>query len=200
MTYRELEELGDRLARLLRPAGCEKGGRVGLLLPKSMPAIVGMVGAVKAGCVYVPMDTASPAARLAKIIDASEPKCILAISSTTNLLEAALLDQPIRKAVRVGVLEPGKPAGADAAFSWDDLSSVSPLPVASNTNPGDAAHILFTSGSTGTPKGVVITHSNVIYFLKWAIGYFQTAASDRISCHPLLHFDLSTFDIWGTFL
>src|SRR5437870_7183109 len=93
ITYRELEESGNRLARLLRASGCEKGDRVGLLLPKSIPAIVGMLGAVKAGCVYVPMDTASPAARLAKIIDASEPKCILAISSTTNLLEAALLDQ-----------------------------------------------------------------------------------------------------------
>src|SRR5690349_13361585 len=71
-TYQELEDSGARLARALRLAGCRKGDRVGLLLPKSIPAIVGMLGTLKAGCVYVPLDAASPAARLAKIIDASD--------------------------------------------------------------------------------------------------------------------------------
>ena len=64
---------------------------------------------------------------------------------------------------------------------------------------GDMAHVLFTSGSTGTPKGVVITHANVTAFVDWAVGYFGTRASDRISGHPPLHFDLSTFDIYGSF-
>src|SRR5262249_45439726 len=69
-----------------------------------------------------------------------------------------------------------------------------------DSKPEDTAHLLFTSGSTGTPKGVMITHSNVTHFLTWAIRYFCTVSSDRISCHPPLHFDLSTFDIWGSFL
>jgi amino acid adenylation domain-containing protein len=200
VTYRELEEQSNQLARLLRMAGCEKGDRVGLLLPKSIAAIVGMLGVLKAGCVYVPMDKASPAARLAKIVDACEPRCILAVDATAKLLNASLSDYRMRNRVRVGWVEPGKFAEAPVAFSWEDLSSVSPLPVGCDTRPEDAAHLLFTSGSTGTPKGVVITHSNVMHFLTWATQYFQTAPSDRISCHPPLHFDLSTFDIWGTFL
>ena len=199
MTYGELEESGNQLARLLKTAGCEKGDRVGILLPKSIPALVGMLGTLKAGCIYVPMDTASPAARLAKIIEASEPHCILAIDSTAKLLNASLLDQPVRKPV-IGWMGPGKPLEGGAAFCWDDLTAVSARPISSHSSPDDGAHILFTSGSTGTPKGVVITHANVMHFLKWAVGYFGTAASDRISCHPPLHFDLSTFDIWGTFL
>jgi amino acid adenylation domain-containing protein len=99
----------------------------------------------------------------------------------------------------VGWLERSKPTQVPVSFCWEDLSSESSLPVACRTRPEDAAHLLFTSGSTGTPKGVVITHSNVMHFLSWANRYFQTDATDRISCHPPLHFDLSTFDIWGTF-
>jgi amino acid adenylation domain-containing protein len=173
-----------------------------MLLPKSIPALVGMLGALKAECIYVPMDTGSPAARLLKIIDACEPRCVLAMNSTKTLLCQLLADDRIRKSVQVGWMESGKPvnAGFDVSFSWDDLSSVSSLALECNGDPADAAHILFTSGSTGVPKGVMITHSNVIHFLKWATGYFGTKESDRISGHPPLHFDLSTFDIWGTFL
>jgi amino acid adenylation domain-containing protein len=200
VTYSELEESGNRLARVLKTAGCQKGDRVGILLPKSIPALVGMLGTLKAGCVYVPMDTASPAPRLAKIIDAAEPRCILVTGATAHLLNDSVPDPSLRKSIRVGSMEPGAPVEGNSAFSWDDLSSVSPLPVSSDSRPDDAAHILFTSGSTGTPKGVVITHANVLHFLTWANRYFGTVASDRISCHPPLHFDLSTFDIWGTFL
>jgi amino acid adenylation domain-containing protein len=202
VTYHELEERSNQLARLLKAAGCQPGDRVCLLLPKSIPALVGMLGTLKAECIYVPMDTGSPAARLLKIIDACEPRCVLAMASTEHLLSQLLSDDRIRKTVHVGWMEPGRPvdAGFEVSFSWDDLSSVPSLAVESDGDPTDAAHILFTSGSTGVPKGVVITHANVIHFLNWATGYFGTNASDRISCHPPLHFDLSTFDVWGTFL
>ena len=63
----------------------------------------------------------------------------------------------------------------------------------------DAAHILFTSGSTGHPKGVVVTHANVLGFVKWAVAHFGIRAADRCSGHSPFHFDLSTFDIYGSF-
>ncbi len=202
MTYGELEDSGDRLARLLREAGCRSGDRVGILAPKSAPALVGMLGTLKAGCVYVPLDTASPAARLSKIVDTCEPAVILASGSAAHLLNALAANAPARGAYKIGWLDSGKPA-SDAlspAFTWDDLASMPSRPVECNSAADDAAHILFTSGSTGIPKGVIITHSNVVHFLNWAKQYFGAQASDRISCHPPLHFDLSTYDIWGTFL
>jgi amino acid adenylation domain-containing protein len=198
LTYGELDDTAGRLARLLHGTGCRQGDRVGLLLPKSIPALTGMLASLKAGCVYVPMDTASPAARLAKIIEASDPNCILAIAGTAALLEGALAGNSARDRIRIGWMEPGKPAGK-VAFTWDDLAAADPLAPAAG-EAGEAAHILFTSGSTGAPKGVVITHANVMAFITWAVRYFGTQAADRISCHPPLHFDLSTFDIWGTFL
>src|SRR6267142_1583267 len=83
-------------------------------------------------------------------------------------------------------------------FTADDLQGYSAGRLDHDNTRDDPAHILFTSGSTGTPKGVVITHANVISFIEWAIRYFGTQPGDRISGHPPLHFDLSTFDIHGT--
>jgi len=85
------------------------------------------------------------------------------------------------------------------AFSLEDVRRAPTGPPDCRNGPGDAAHILFTSGSTGTPKGVVITHGSVIRFVEWAKRYFGLGPADRISGHPPLHFDLSTFDVFGTF-
>jgi amino acid adenylation domain-containing protein len=92
----------------------------------------------------------------------------------------------------------GVASGTDAPSHWDDIETFSDAPVDSRNSSADAAHILFTSGSTGMPKGVVITHANVIHFVRWAVRHFGINPSDRVSGHPPLHFDLSTFDIYGT--
>jgi amino acid adenylation domain-containing protein len=199
ITYGELDALTNRIARLLVESGCEPGDRVAILLPKSIPAIAAMLGSLKANCVYVPLDTGSPAARLAKIVDACEPKCILACGASATLLDG--LSSDYAKPARIGWFEPDPPPEPlSVAFRWDDvlLAPAGPLPDCRTTP--DAAHILFTSGSTGVPKGVVITHANIVAFLEWAVRYFRPSPSDRISCHPPLHFDLSTYDIYGTFM
>jgi amino acid adenylation domain-containing protein len=80
-----------------------------------------------------------------------------------------------------------------------NLPGFSSDPVQAAGEPEDTAYIMYTSGSTGAPKGVVITHANVIAFIEWAVRYFDLSAADRLSGHPPLHFDLSVFDIFGTF-
>ena len=88
LTYGHLEESSNRLARLLRAAGCEKGDRICFLMPKSPAAIVSMLGILKADCMHVPLDPASPAARVAKIIHACESRWILAAGPVEKLLDA----------------------------------------------------------------------------------------------------------------
>ena len=187
-SYGTLEAESNRIARRLAAAGCHRGDRVCLLMPKSPEAIAAILGIYKADCVFVPLDPGSPSARLARIVRSSGCRAILVSGTVQAMLEELLT---AAGGAQIQVIR----VGAGAA----DLQACSTAPVDSRNGRDDAAHILFTSGSTGTPKGVVITHANVIAFVEWACRYFGLTASDRVSGHSPLHFDLSTFDIFGAF-
>src|SRR5438132_5935201 len=201
LSYGELDTASNRLARTLRTAGCDRGDRVCLLLPKSPTAIVSLLGVLKADAMYVPVDVSSPAPRVAKIVGSAEPRVILAAGRAATLLDDLLRDSGLQNSVRVGWLERAAPAGlpCEPAFSLAEVESAPPGAIDWRNAPSDPAHILFTSGSTGMPKGVVITHANVTCFIEWAVRHFGLGPLDRTSGHAPLHFDLSTFDVFGSF-
>jgi amino acid adenylation domain-containing protein len=200
INYAALEGDSNRLARQLRAVGCVRGDRVCFLTPKSPAAIISELGILKADCVYVPLDPSSPAARLAKIVASCEPRCVLTAGSMARLLRDTLAEAGLGVAPVIGALdaEASPTPDPEAEFSSGDLMSFSGEPLDYRNHGADTAHILFTSGSTGAPKGVQIKHDNVMRFIEWAARYFGISQEDRISGHPPLHFDLSTFDIYGT--
>jgi amino acid adenylation domain-containing protein len=198
LSYGALEEASNRLAHALTEAGCGRGDRVGLLMPRSPEAIVAMLGVLKADSIYVPMDPASPPARQARLLEVSDCRCILAAGPVGENLRGALAAATLAQRPMIGWLDGDTPADVDAAFTLSDLAVHPATPRAYANTDANVAHILFTSGSTGLPKGVMITHASVAHFIRWARSYFGTAPTDRISQHPPLHFDLSTFDIFGT--
>lgn len=200
ITYAELEETSNRIARMLRAIGCERGDRVVLLLGTSPTAIASILGTLKADAAYVPVDPRSPAVRAAKMIRACEPRVILAEGATASLARGIAAEGVYNDSTRIGWMEAKdveKKIPVD--FTLRDVDELpADAPPASNS-PDALAYILFTSGSTGRPKGVAITHANVAHFVTWAVAYFGIEPSDRASGHAPLHFDLSTFDLFGTF-
>ncbi len=201
VTYGDLEAHSNQLARLLKEAGCRRGDRICFAIPKSPAAIIAILGILKADCMHVPVDIASPASRVSKIIARSDPRFILGFESVADFVDELFTFENAHQAIRIGWMDslpcPGKTFSP--AFSWGDLQAYSTEPLDYDNDSTDPAHILFTSGSTGDPKGVTITHSNVMHFVEWGIRYFGINSSDRISCHPPLHFDLSYFDLFGAF-
>lgn len=137
---------------------------------------------------------------MAKIIASCEPRCVLVAGSAAESLRGALAEANLSAPPLIGWLDAEAPRapGLKIGFSHSDLTDFSGAPLDYRSHGADTAHILFTSGSTGAPKGVQITHDNALRFVEWAISYFGVSAGDRISGHPPLHFDLSTFDIYAT--
>ena len=200
LTYGQLEALSNQLSRVIKDAGCVRGDRVCLLMPKSPAAIAAILGIYKADCMFVPLDPSGPATRLARIVASCGSRCILAGGAVVRVLEELVADPALDGPPAIGWLAADRPAaGFTARFDLDDVRNYPSDSVDCRNSRFDPAHILFTSGSTGNPKGVVITHANVIQFVEWARRYFDMRSSDRISSHSPLHFDLSTFDVFGAF-
>jgi amino acid adenylation domain-containing protein len=199
LSYGELEQESNRLARLLRAAGCRPGERVALLAPISPIAIVGQLGIYKAAATYVPLDPENPVSRLNTMIDSCGSRWLITAGVPVSLLDRLLETRAGGRELVIASLDrrPLHRGRHQAIFNIDDLAAYSAEPVDSVNGPDDPANILFTSGAAGTPKGVVITHANVIPFIEWATAYFGMVATDRVSAHSPLHFHLSSFDLFG---
>jgi amino acid adenylation domain-containing protein len=201
LSYAELETQTSRLAQMLLQIGCREGDRVCLLAEKAPETVVAMLAVLKAGGIYVPIDLESPAARVARIVRSADPAAALLLGAPgARMCSALVAEGALRSDIRLGALDGEAAAGlaSPPSFTAPDLGALDPRAPRVSASPSDPAHLLFTSGSTGEPKGVVITHANVIAFLDWAVPYFGIGPGQRLSGHPPLHFDLSTFDIFGS--
>ncbi len=199
LTYAELDERANRLANLLRSLGVQNGDRVGIYLPKSMEAIVGIYGVLKAGATYVPLDPSAPTHRIGYIAgNCGIRHMITATVKRRSWLQVkqegadALEHMIVLDADEFDREVPGVTLHPVTAL--DDQPATAPV---TGTVQQDLAYILYTSGSTGDPKGVMLSHLACRGFVDWAGDEYNVVETDVVSSHAPLHFDLSTFDLYS---
>jgi amino acid adenylation domain-containing protein len=189
LTYGELDRRSSQLARLLRERGVERGDRVGLFFPKAVESVVAMLGVLKAGAVYVPLDPHAPARRVSAIAADCGVRALVTTAERLAMLEP--------RDLACTVLVSGEPRSA-REIPWSALETFPAAAPPESAIESDLAYILYTSGSTGQPKGVMLTHRNALTFVDWCAATFRITADDRLSNHAPLHFDLSVFDVYNT--
>ncbi len=194
LSFRELDELSDRLRDRLVADGIGVGDRVGMHLRKSIDAIATMYGILKAGAAYVPVDPDGPPARNAYIMHNCGVRAVV--------MEQRFEDRFSTECFALGALPKlllldGAGSGEPLARALDVAEAERPAPRVPDAVPAaqDLAYILYTSGSTGKPKGVMLSHENAVSFVHWCSSVFEPRAEDRFSSHAPLHFDLSILDI-----
>jgi amino acid adenylation domain-containing protein len=197
LSYGDLNERADLLAGLLQELGVSKGDRVGLYLDKSIESVVGIYGILKSGAAYVPLDQQAPVARLGYIAADCGIRCLLTAvelgDSWQGLVNAGA---PLEHLVVLDGDEVTAPLSVHVTPA-STLERYSGRATDVGTTGADLAYVLYTSGSTGEPKGVMLSHTNGLGFVRWAVEEFEVEPEDRLSSHAPFHFDLSIFDLFA---
>jgi non-ribosomal peptide synthase protein (TIGR01720 family) len=180
ITYGELNRRANRLAAHLRSLGVTRGSLAGISIDRSPHMIAGLLGILKAGAAYVPLDPKYPPDRVAFMLSDSGAPVLL---TQESLVE----DLPPHSATVVCL----------DTFDWGPADKSLPNPDA-GACPEDLAYVIYTSGSTGVPKGVAIEHRNTVALMQWASDVFEPAEFEGVLASTSVCFDLSVFEIFCT--
>jgi amino acid adenylation domain-containing protein len=179
VSYAELNARANRLARHLRDLGVGPDTLVALALERSVDLVVAILGVLKAGGAYLPLDSTYPADRLAFMLEDAAPHVVVT--------SAALLGDLPASTARVVCLDRDR-AALDALPDGN-------LP--GKVGPENLAYVIYTSGSTGRPKGVMVTHGNVSRLLSATDRWFRFGPADVWTLFHSFAFDFSVWEIWG---
>ncbi|HEV2864152.1 MAG TPA: amino acid adenylation domain-containing protein [Pyrinomonadaceae bacterium] len=176
LTYAELNARANRLARHLRSLGVRPGEVVGICLRRSTEMVVALLGVLKAGAAYVPLDPSHPEQRLAFIVEETGAKVLLTVEKLRRETTAA----------RVVLLD----------SEWETIERQGAENPANLARPEDLTYVLYTSGSTGNPKGVMIPHRGLVNYLSWAAEFYGAEAGLPAPVHSPLGFDLTVTSLF----
>ncbi|GAA1311361.1 non-ribosomal peptide synthetase [Saccharothrix xinjiangensis] len=178
LTYAQLNARANRLAHHLRGLGVGPESLVGVCLDRGVDLVSSLLGVLKAGAAYVPLDPVNPPERLRHLVADSGAAAVIASAEHGATVTGDVV-----------VVDPGT-AGADAP-------DTDPVPLA---HPDNLAYAIYTSGSTGLPKGVAVTHANVVRLFEVTQEHYAFDESDVWVAAHSFAFDVSVFELFGALL
>ncbi|MGH7824390.1 MAG: non-ribosomal peptide synthetase [Candidatus Binatia bacterium] len=179
LTYQELNHRANQLAHHLRKLGVEPDVLVGICMERSLEMVVGLLGILKAGAAYVPLDPEYPRERLAFMLEDSRAPVLL----TQTRLMANLPGC----GAQVVCVDPG----------WQAIANKSDANPAGTASAENIAYVIYTSGSTGQPKGVMIPHSAICNHMFWMQDQFPLSGEDRVVQKTPFSFDASVWEFFA---
>jgi amino acid adenylation domain-containing protein len=187
MSYGKLNERANGLAVKLKQHGVERGSRVAIAAERSIEMIVALIGILKSGAAYVPVDPSYPDERLRFMVENAQPHLVLTDGA---LSRQALLGSD----ARVVPVE-----GLDLSPSELPINARPNLRATEATSPTDLAYVMYTSGSTGRPRGVMVENRAIVRLVR-NTNYCAFGPREVFLQYAPISFDASTFEIWGALL
>ncbi|MEY3866260.1 MAG: hypothetical protein RLZZ338_151 [Cyanobacteriota bacterium] len=181
LTYRELNQKANQLAHHLQSLGVQPDQLVGICVERSLEMLIGVLGILKAGAAYVPLDAQNPWERLEYIINDAK----LSVLLTTQALVSTI---PSADSIIVYL---------DKEETFSNYSSQNPI---SDVKPDSLVYVIYTSGSTGKPKGVLVEHRNVVRLFHATQEWYKFNSSDVWTLFHSYAFDFSVWEMWGALL
>ncbi|GAA6617368.1 hypothetical protein NUACC26_031780 [Scytonema sp. NUACC26] len=181
LTYRELNDRANQLARYLRSLGIGPEVLVGICVQRSLEMVVGLLGILKAGGAYVPIDPGYPEERISFMLSNARVSVVLTQAQLVEKLSAV------------------KAKFVCLDSDWQAIDQESKEKLICRVFANNRAYVMYTSGSTGTPKGVSVIHRGVVRLVK-ETNYINLSAKEVFLQLAPISFDASTFEIWGCLL
>jgi amino acid adenylation domain-containing protein len=172
-TRSQLHEETNRIANGLRNLGIRRGSMVGVCMERSAAQVIALLGVMKTGAAYIPLDPSSPAERLAYMVENARASVAIVDETTASLM-----------------------AGNENCFKLPEIAGESVEDVAEGPRPEDIAYIIYTSGSTGRPKGVMVNHANLKNLVEWQCSTVGITEKDRGTYVAGLGFDATILELW----
>jgi amino acid adenylation domain-containing protein len=175
LSYKDLNKWSNGLASLLRTEGVTPGKVVGIMVRRSLEMVVGILGILKAGAAYLPIDPGYPGKRITHMLEDSSVELLL---SSARLKDRIVFN------------------GKKVDLTLEELNFLPRANLDGVNRGNDPAYIIFTSGSTGKPKGVMVEHRSIVNTLYWRKSFYNFHQSDVILQIPSFSFDSSVEDIF----
>jgi amino acid adenylation domain-containing protein len=178
LTYAQLDQAANRLANYLRKCGAGGGERVAVCLDRSLEMLIGVLGVLKSGAAYVPLDPDFPPERITGVLEDSRPSLLLTQNDVASRL-------PLHS-TQVAVLD----------SIWPEVRRLSDQAPAAGTTSADLAYVIYTSGSTGKPKGVQISHRAAVNLLCSMAQGPGLTSQDTLLAVTTLAFDIAVLELY----